>query len=261
MDTITKYFGAYNLQQVEDATTAASWTGNWNLTASTFVSAPRSFTDTPTGNYSNNANTTYTYTPSIDLTNKSAAKVTFWAKWNIEADYDFVQFQVSTNNGSSWIGQCGQYTVSGTSANGSVQPNNQPVWEGEQPTWVLEEIDLSEYLGQVIKVRFQLRADGGTRKDGFYFDDFSIYYNESGASLAQNDAPELVLYPNPTTGAISLVGLQESPIYHIYNANGQLIQQGRCYSNQVKLLINAPAGIYYLELSNKQMRYKVVLLD
>lgn len=261
MDTITKYFGAYNLQQVEDATTAASWTGNWNLTASTFVSAPRSFTDTPSGNYSNNANTIYTYTPSIDFTNKSAAKVTFWAKWNIEADYDFVQFQVSTNNGSSWIGQCGQYTVSGTSANGSVQPNNQPVWEGEQPTWVLEEIDLSEYLGQVIKVRFQLRADGGTRKDGFYFDDFSIYYNESGASLAQNDAPEVVLYPNPTTGTISLVGLQESPIYHIYNANGQLIQQGRCYSNQVKLLINAPAGIYYLELSNKQMRYKVVILD
>ena len=260
-DTVTKYFGAYNLQQVEDATTAGSWTGTWNTTTSTFVSSPRSFTDSPSGNYGNNANTIYTYTPSIDLTNKTAAKVTFWAKWNIEADYDFVQFQVSTNNGSSWIGQCGQYTVSGTSANGSVQPNNQPVWEGEQLTWVLEEINLSEYLGQVIKVRFQLRADAFTRKDGFYFDDFSIYYNESGASLAQNDAPEFVLYPNPTTGMISLVGLQESPIYHIYNANGQLIQQGRCYSSQEKLLMNAPAGIYYLELSNKQTRYKVVILD
>lgn len=260
-DTITKYFGAYNLQQIEDATSSGAWTGNWNTTTSTFVSAPRSFTDSPSGNYSNNANTTYVYTPSIELTNKTAAKITFWAKWNIEANYDFVQFQVSTDNGSSWIGQCGQYTVSGTSANGSVQPNNKPVWEGEQLTWVLEEINLSEYLGQVIKVRFQLRSDGGTRKDGFYFDDFSIYYNESGASIAQVNAPEVVLYPNPTTGMISIVGLQESPIYHIYNANGQLIQQGRCASNQEKLLISAPAGIYYLELSNKQTRYKVVILD
>jgi PKD repeat protein len=33
-------------------------------------------------------------------------------------------------------------------------------------------------------VRFQLKSDGGTRKDGFYFDDFSIYYNEAGPTVA-----------------------------------------------------------------------------
>lgn len=183
-DTIVKTYGAYTLQVTENATAATNWTGNWNTTASTFVSSPRSFTDTPSGNYINNANTTYTYVPAINLSNAVAAKLTFWAKWDIEADYDFVQLQVSTDNGATWVGQCGLYTVSGTSANGSVQPNNQPVWEGVQSAWVQEEIQLSDYLGQIIKIRFQLKSDGGVRKDGFYFDDFSIYYNDAGPVTA-----------------------------------------------------------------------------
>jgi len=179
-DTITKTYGAVTLQVLENATAATNWTGNWGITTSTFVSPSSSFTDSPTGNYANNANRTYTFVPVIDLTNATAAMVSFYAKWNIEADYDFVQFQVSTDNGATWIGQCGNYTVPGTSGSGSVQPNNQPVYEGVQNSWVLEEINLSDYLGQEIKVRFQLRSDGGTTADGFYFDDFKIFYNEAG---------------------------------------------------------------------------------
>ena len=76
-----------------------------------------------------------------------------------------MQFLVSTDNGTTWIPQCGNYTVNGTSANGSVPPNNQPVYVGTQGNWVLEEINLSDYLGQVVKFRFQLGADGGTVGD------------------------------------------------------------------------------------------------
>lgn len=183
-DTIIKTFGAYNLQVTENASVSSNWTGNWNTTTSTFVSSPRCFTDSPSGNYVNNANTTYSYVPTIDLSNAYAAKISFYAKWNIEADYDYVQFQVSTDGGSTWTGQCGNYTNAGTSANGSVQPNNQPVYDGIMTNWVLEEINLSDYLGQVIKVRFQLRSDNATRKDGFYFDDFSIFYNNQGPAVS-----------------------------------------------------------------------------
>jgi PKD repeat protein len=182
-DTITKTYGSVGLQILEDASTTTNWTGNWGTTTSTYVSATKSFTDTPTGNYASNANRTFTYVPTIDLTNATAAQISFYAKWNLEADYDYTQFQVSTDNGTTWIGQCGNYTVTGTSANGSVQPNNQPVYEGVQADWVLEEINLSDYLGQQIKVRFQLKSDGGTNADGFYFDDFKIFYNEAGATV------------------------------------------------------------------------------
>lgn len=177
-DTIIKTYGSVTLQVLEDATASTNWTGTWGTTTSTYVSATKSFADSPTGNYASNTNKTYTYVPTIDLTNATSAKISFYAKWNLEADYDYTQFQVSIDNGANWIGQCGNYTVLGTSANGSVQPNNQPVYEGVQSTWVLEEINLSDYLGQQIKVRFQLKSDGGTNADGFYFDDFKIFYNE-----------------------------------------------------------------------------------
>lgn len=179
-DTITKTYGALTLQVLEDATVSTNWIGNWNTTTSTFVSPTKSFTDTPSGNYANGTNTNYTYVPTIDLTNANAAMITYYAKWDIEADYDFVAFQVSVDGGTTWIEQCTNYTVPGTSANGSVQPNNLPVYEGTQASWVLDEVNLSDYFGLIIKVRFQLRSDGGVSGDGFYFDDFKIMYNETG---------------------------------------------------------------------------------
>ncbi len=183
-DTIVKTYGALTVQVIEDGSNA-NWTGTWGTTTSTFVSASTSYTDSPTGNYANNvASKTYSYVPNIDLTNAISAGISYFAKWNIEADYDYVQFQVSTDGGTTWIGQCGNYTVPGTNANGSVQPNNQPVYEGVQSNWVLEEISLSDYIGQVIKVRFKLGSDNGTTGDGFYFDDFKIMFNDAGQVLA-----------------------------------------------------------------------------
>lgn len=178
-DTITKTYGAIGLQAVENATVTTNWTGNWSTTGTTFVSPSKSFTDSPTGNYASNTTRTYSYTPLINLSTATDAMITFYAKWALETDYDYTQFQVSVDNGATWIGQCGNYTVPGTNANGSVQPNNLPVYEGTQSSWVLEEINLSDYLGQTIIVRFVLKSDGGTNADGFYFDDFKVLYNLS----------------------------------------------------------------------------------
>lgn len=177
-DTITKTFGALTTQVFENGATG-NWIGNWSTSNSVFYSPSEAYADSPAGNYANNTTRTYEFSNPIDLTTAIAAGVSFYAKWNIEADYDYCQFQVSTDGGSTWIGQCGRFTVNGTSANGSVQPNNKPVWEGAQGSWVLEEISLSDYLGQVINVRFILESDGGVTEDGFYFDDFTIGYNEA----------------------------------------------------------------------------------
>ena len=178
-DTIIKTYGAITLQVYDDASNTNDWTGNWSTTNATYVSPNRSFTDSPTGNYSNNQTKNFTYDNQIDLTNAVSAMISFYAKWDIEADYDYVQFQVSTDGGNSWIGQCGNYTVPGTSANGSVQPEGGPVYEGAFSDWVLEEISMSDYLGQVINVRFRLQSDGGVREDGFYFDDFKVFFTAS----------------------------------------------------------------------------------
>ena len=85
---------------------------------------------------------------------------------------------------------------SSTPWNGSAQPDGEPVWEGTSD-WVLEEISLSDYLGQTIQVRFQMESDGGVTQDGFYFDDFQVSFNEP-AGLTEF-AFDVLTIPNPAT--------------------------------------------------------------
>ncbi len=197
-DTITKSFGSLTLQFADDATAATNWTGTFATTGTTYVSPSKSFTDSPTGDYPNNTTKTYTLNNAVDLTNVSAAACSFYAKWEIEADYDYARMEVSTDNGASWIGQCGLYTNSGLSASGSVQPQGEPVYDGEQANWIFEEISLSDYIGETIKIRFILESDNGTRGDGFYFDDFKISYNVNTSTEGIEELGlEIKSVPNP----------------------------------------------------------------
>ncbi len=223
-DTITKTFGAATSQFLDEANTIVNWTGNWATTTSTFVSPSSSFTESPSGQYNNNVTRTYTLNQSIDLTNATSAGVKFWAKWDIENDYDYTQFQVSIDNGTTWIGQCGLYTNTGT---GTSQPAGEPVYDGTQTSWVLEEISLSDYIGETIKMRFVFESDGGVRADGFYFDDFEIMYNLDDSGLdeyLQNGAQVL---PNPanTVAYISLDKPQNKIQTRIYDLKGSLVAE------------------------------------
>ena len=266
-DTITKTFGSLTLQAFDDAESGtANWSGNWSPTTEDSYSPSTSFTDSPNSNYSNNANRTYEYNQTIDLTNATGAQVSFFAKWNIEADYDYCQFQVSTDNGASWIGQCGNYTVDGTSANGSVQPNNEPVYEGVQNSWVLEEINLSDYLGQSIKVRFQLESDGGVREDGFYFDDFAISYDLDNSNSLEELSFEMKAIPNPANNQvmISLSQPIENGTVHVYNQSGAVVMSKSIteLSNKVELTTNnLSEGIYFVKIEGNGLNVQPVKLS
>jgi hypothetical protein len=262
-DTITKTFGALTLQISDDASTNANWTGTWSTTTSTFVSPSRSFTDSPTGDYANNSTRTYLFNDTIDLTNATAAQISFYAKWEIENNYDYARMEVSTNFGSTWIGQCGLYTNTGTSANGSVQPNGEPVYDGTQASWVLEEINLSDYLGQKIFVRFILKADGGTRGDGFYFDDFNVSFNEAdpNASIAELDMT-IKAVPNPANEKviISLGNPISKGTILWFDASGKQVGSQTIHEITNKVEINTsnlPNGFYTVRLVNSELNTNV----
>ena len=263
-DTIIKTFGALNLQFADDASSNANWTGNWGTTTSTFVSPSSSFTESSGGNYTNSSNKTYTLNQTFDLTNVTAAQVSYYAKWDIETDYDYCQFQVSTDNGATWIGQCGLYTVPGNSANGSVQPNNQPVYEGTQSSWVLEEISLSDYIGQSIMLRFQFKSDNGVNQDGFYFDDFSVSYNINDAGLNENEFSSLVS-PNPANN-YAYIGFSKvisNGFVKVFDQSGKLIQQHVISEQSNKIMLNTielPQGVYTVLVSDKDVQSKPVKL-
>ncbi len=226
-DTLVKLFGTYPVFIFDDASTAGQWNGPWTTETHTTYSASKAYSDSENGsnpaNYANNSSRTFEYATPIDLINANYADVSFFAKWEIEADYDYCQFQVSIDNGNSWIGQCGLYTVAGTSANGSVQPNGKPIWEGTK-NWVREEISLSDYLGETIKVRFILEADGGVRQDGFYFDDFTVHKGTSGVGLDENQL-YFTLYPNPSQGDFVISSSQNllGSSYQLMDVKGKVV--------------------------------------
>ncbi|AEA42195.1 M14 family zinc carboxypeptidase [Fluviicola taffensis] len=267
-DTIVKTFGNINSQFIDEANSAANWTGNWATTTSIFVSPSTSFTDSPSGDYANNTTRTYLFNNTIDLTHVTAAQINFYAKWEIEADFDYCQFQVSTDNGTTWIGQCGNYTVPGNSADGSVQPNGQPVYEGTESNWVREEINLSDYIGDSIRVRFILKSDGGTRGDGFYFDDFEILYNIDATGLSENEIQLFHLVPNPASSHVSIVFDQkiQGGKIELVNLSGETISQYPINPSSQSLNLsteNLSEGVYYVRyigLTEQKCPVKLVVI-
>ncbi len=251
-DTITKIYDQWVVTLADDASSAANWTGNWSLTTDAAYSPTTSFTDSDGGDYGDNDSKTWAYTGTIDLSNAQDAMVSFYAKWSIESDYDYCQFQVSTDGGTTWNGQCGLYTVEGSSTpwNGSVQPNGEPVWEGASG-WVQEQIHLSDYLGQVIKVRFRFESDGGVSQDGFYFDDFTVTIDYTNG-LEEEIAMPLTVAPNPANASFVLSApyVLNGDVL-IYSQTGELASRVVLPKGQKQVTIatsNLPEGIYYVTL-------------
>lgn len=252
-DTIVKTFGEITTQFVDEANSQVEWTGNWGTSTTEYYSPSKSFTDSPTGDYVNNANKTFTLNDTIDLTNVTAAQISYYAKWAIEADFDFAQFQVSTDFGTTWQGQCGNYTNTGTDANGSVQPNGEPIYDGSQNSWVLEEINLSDYIGQKIRVRFILKSDGGVREDGFYFDDFTIAYNLDESAIAENELENAFLIPNPANNkaTVSFQTPVEGASISVTDVNGKIVHSETVnqLTNKIEFSVqNWTDGIYYVNV-------------
>ncbi len=226
--------------------TASPSVPKWEATTNTFYSAPTSFTDSKTGEYSNNATVTMTLTDAIDISAYSNPRLTYWTKFDIESNWDYGQVEVSTNNGSSWIPLEGTYTEPGV---GSFQPNGEPLYDGIISNWVEERISLANYLSSQFKVRYQLRSDGFVTEDGWYVDDIGILIYTI-PTIAQDD--ELIVskyelkqnYPNPfnpsTTIKFSITNKQFVSL-KIYDVLG----------NEVANLVNEekPSGEYEIEFN------------
>lgn len=232
----------------------------WATTTNEFVSPSSSITDSPNGNYPNNSNKTITLLDEIDLTSVTlGANVTFFAKWDIEDNWDYVQFEVSTNGGTTWTPQCGNYTNAGSTNNG--QPTDEPLYDGTQLDWIQEEIDLSDYLGESILLRFQFRSDGEVREDGFYFDDLTVNIIDDVLSTPSNTPDNFSLHPNPVSSNLTITTPNNLYDVSIYNIQGQLLSTYTNLSGTQQLDYSKYSnGIYFMHIatSDQNFTYKII---
>ncbi|MFK8037933.1 MAG: M14 family zinc carboxypeptidase [Crocinitomicaceae bacterium] len=243
-DTIVKIYGTPNPILTDNANNIVNWSGTWNLTNAYFVSPSTSITDSPGSNYSNGANSSINLIQSFNFQNSTYAFAQFYARWEIENDFDFVQFMASTNNGVSWSPLCGNYTNIGTNN----QDEGEPLYDNNQTTWVQEEIDLSDYLGMTnVQFKFRLVSDNFVVEDGFAFDDFKILADGQGLSVSSTMINRYNIYPNPANDFLLIENSSEISKIEVYNQFGQLVtskanDEGRIDVNHLS------NGVYFVKL-------------
>ena len=233
--------------------------GSWNLTYEDYFSPNTSITDSPYFNYSNNEYSVIEVLNPIDLSNTSYAELSFNAKWHTESGYDYVQIEISTDDGQTWIPQCGKYTKIGSETHEDA--TDEPLYDGLQASWVNEIISLADYLENEIKIRFKLVSDGSQRRDGFYFDNLKVNIISTNLNLTDVELDEIKIFPNPITDRLYINTNLNNYKINIYNTLGKKIYQSINHIGNTSLDINHfPFGFYFLELSNsnKTTTFKLI---
>jgi hypothetical protein len=152
-------------------------TGNWGLEEGVSVSGSYSLTESPGGNYTANNTSTATWITSMNLTESEFATVVFWLKYDLEDGFDYLHFEISYDNGSSW--------------------ERKRSWTGQSGTdWIQETIfPISAFSDEVI-FRFLFHSDKAVEKGGTNIDDIVFSsVPESHETFIYHDGPEFYEVP------------------------------------------------------------------
>ncbi len=110
-------------------------------------------------------------TRDVDLTGATTAALDLEARFEIEADYDYLYVEASTDGGDTWTSLDG--TVGGEPfvRDGSDEPAISGSSDG---AWVHVNVPLDAYAGQEIALRLLYRTDGGVAPLGFFADEIVV---------------------------------------------------------------------------------------
>jgi hypothetical protein len=95
--------------------------------------------------------------------------LTFWTWYDLEEDYDYLYLEYSLD-GEDWQILT---TPSGTAEDPS---GNSYGWgyNGSSGGWIQESVDLSQFAGQQLQIRFEYVTDAAVNGEGFLLDDISV---------------------------------------------------------------------------------------
>lgn len=254
-DTITKIFGSMVIVFNDAGDDLDNWTtSEWDITDEDSHSPSNSVTDSKYTDYDNNLYATITLDTTIDLRDVELAFISFWAKWEIEPSYDYVQILIKTDQQTNFTALSGNYTKMGSN---EYLENDEPYYDGTN-NWVNEEINISEYTGNEVTIKFLIYSDSYVVADGFYFDDFNVSVLSSITDI-KHITPQVFIsniYPNPVENNLKFsynLAEKNNASLVIYNTVGNIVYKTKL-SNQHKTKTidteNLPSGLYYLNIQS-----------
>ncbi|MDQ0684139.1 immune inhibitor A [Streptomyces achromogenes] len=119
----------------------------------------------------------------VDLTGKTAASLTLDGWWDIEADFDYLYTEVSTDGGANWT------PVDGKLADGSAitrDGSGKPALTGSVAAYQKLTYSLDAYAGKKVDLRFRYQSDGGVALKGFAADQITV--TADGATVFSDNA-------------------------------------------------------------------------
>ncbi|MCP4167633.1 MAG: hypothetical protein GY759_17330 [Chloroflexi bacterium] len=152
--------------------------GDVNITFSGQPTNKLAATDAYSGDWafwSNRVNVSDTrLTMPVDLSDIDTATLRYQTWYDIEELWDYAYVEVSTDGGDTW-------TMLETNRTTEDNPNGTGYGIGytgqsgqESAEWVQEEVDLSDYAGQPILIRFEYVTDTAVTQPGMFIDDVEI---------------------------------------------------------------------------------------
>jgi hypothetical protein len=104
---------------------------------------------------------------------KGPLTLIYWTWYDLEQDYDYLYLEASVDDGKTWQILT---TPSGTRENPT---GNNFGWgytglSGGDGVWMQEEVDLSNFAGKKIQLRFEYITDSNVHGEGFLLDDLAI---------------------------------------------------------------------------------------
>ena len=106
---------------------------------------------------------------SLGITNETT--LLFTHMYDTEATWDGGVIEISVDDGVSWTDLESDIIANGYN---STIYNSRPGWSGNSEGFITTEVDLSEYDGQVAKIRFQMNCDQTVAGNGWFIDDVFI---------------------------------------------------------------------------------------
>ena len=264
-DTIRKPIGVVEPIFSDPGISLENWLvtggGDWGITTDEFYSAPSSITDSPSGDYGANELSALVLAPQTVPAEAQEVLFTFFGKWDIENDYDYVQLELRVDGGN-YVPLCGKYTNPGTPDQG--QAFEEPLYDGTQPNWVREEVDLSPFLNAgadtEVRLRFLFYSDGFVERDGFYFDDAELVVVSdvetvsNAVDFIRTDL-DVRAVPNPAVGYFTVqvsadrFGELDRPAVRLVDVTGRTVRTEVLRSATQRVdLAGVPSGVYFYQL-------------
>lgn len=238
------------LDSAENGITRWTASGGWGLTTSQYYSPSNSFTDSPTGNYSNTTTRTLTLSSPINVSATPVVYLSFYYKHTLDT-LDNVYVEVSNDNGTNW--------------------QSVKFYNNVNNVWTREFIDITSAAAAstALKIRFSLVSNGTITADGIYIDNIKLngynmtatgitgeISNPGNFSLSQN-------YPNPFNPStvisyeIAKAGMVTLKIYDILGKEVMTLVNENQNSGKHSVNFNGSSlssGLYYYSLESDNFK-------